>query len=303
MKLGKATSYLLVCSIVGCTDPDIEEASTLTAAETGSTTAAGTSSSGGSSAESSADDPGSTATGTDATDDASGIETEGDPTATIVKLASLESDDPQGEFDLWNPANATLEVTTERAYDGRHSAHAQYGGGGGNAFARGVQEVSWSTGDEVWYGMALFLPSGFLDAMQGQVSLIRWDNFPHYARTGESNIGGVVINQSDKRARVVLGQYDAPQQLMLVGPWDIPEDEWVWLEVHQRFSPVDGEAWTAVSVNGELVGSSTAPNTYGYEIERIRYGLVALSEEDQTNGLELWFDRASITTGAALGPR
>ena len=48
-------------------------------------------------------------------------------------------------------------------------------------------------------------------------------------------------------------------------------------------------------MDGALVGSSTQPNTAGRTIDRMRYGLVAIAGGSQTNPLDLWFDRASVS--------
>ena len=60
-------------------------------------------------------------------------------------------------------------------------------------------------------------------------------------------------------------------------------------------------ALSEVYLDGALVGSSTAANTAGRTIERIRYGLVAQGGSSQTKALTLYFDRARVGT-SAIGP-
>jgi hypothetical protein len=190
-------------------------------------------------------------------------------------------------------ANARIALDSTRAYNSGYAAKASYAGGGTNGYARGVQSVDWNDGTHVWYGEAVYLPTGFKAAMQGQVDLMRWDNYS--LANVSDDWGGISIWHSDKLARLLLFNA-AGDTATLVGPFNIPEGRWNWIEVHQIFSSHSGSAYSAVYLNGSLVGTSTLANKYALGITRIRFGLVAIAENSQTNPLSLWFDRAYIGT-------
>ncbi|HMS62740.1 MAG TPA: hypothetical protein PKD63_10705, partial [Solirubrobacteraceae bacterium] len=201
------------------------------------------------------------------------------------------------EFDQASRTTGTLATDEQRAYEGAVSARATYGGGGANGYARGVWSVSWAEGDEVWYSSAFFLPSGFKAAMQGQIDLLRWDDWP--SNRSDAEWGGLVIYGSDKRLRLRRFNAAGTADTTLVGPIDMPEGRWVHLEVHQRLSRQ--APLSELYLDGQLAGRSTAVNTSGRPIERLRVGLVAMASGKQINPLTLWFDRAAFG-GLRSGP-
>jgi len=210
-------------------------------------------------------------------------------TAAVQPLSATLESGGFGEFSQTNIEEGTLAVASDRAYDGGISARATYDGGTNNGYSRGLWNVEWSDGEEVWFGAAYFLPNGFHSQIQGQVDLLRWDNWATHP--DDTDWGGVSIYGSDRRARLL--RFGAGRDNdTLVGPLSLPEGRWFTLEVHQRLSSGAG-ALSELYLDGQLVGSSSAPNTYGRGIDRIRYGIVAIAEGDQTQPLELWFDRAT----------
>jgi hypothetical protein len=215
------------------------------------------------------------------------------PSGTILKSAGLEP----GNFNEFNSTNAlegTLTVATDRTYSGSYSAKATYNGSGNNGYTRGIFTPTWSNGTDVWYSGAFYLPSGFKSAMRNQVDLMRWDDYP-----GDSQ-GGFVIYNVDKKARLVLQKRTGGTATTLVGPFDVPEGQWFHIEVHQKLTNGSG-ALTEVYLNGNKIGSSTAPNSYGTTATRLRYGIVAIGSGSQTLPLNLWFDKAVIS-GGRVGP-
>lgn len=192
-----------------------------------------------------------------------------------------------------NTMNATIGVVSDKGYDDSHSALASYAGGGVNAYARAIQDVAWNSGDDVWYGAAYYLPVGFKAAMQQEVALQRWDNYSTYGSDGD--IGGIVIWNSDKLARLKICKYSSTTETLLTGGFSLPEGRWFWLETHQRFSATSGSALNEVYLDGALVASSTTAN-FDRPIEKLRTGLVAQGGIAQTNPLSLWFDRVSINS-------
>jgi hypothetical protein len=219
------------------------------------------------------------------------------PSAASADVSPLATtlEEGFGEFSQTNVETGTLALSRGRAYDGATSALARYNGGGENGYSRGIWNVNWQDGEDVWFGAAYYLPRGFHSSIQGQVDLLRWDNW--LSHPSETDWGGVSIYGSDHRARL-LRFGDGRDNDTLVGPLDLPEGRWFTLEVHQHLSSGSG-ALSELYVDGGLVGRSAKPNTYGRGIERIRYGIVAIAEDSQRKPLDLWFDRATAGPEAA----
>jgi hypothetical protein len=218
------------------------------------------------------------------------------PTAASASVSGLSAALDGGSFSEFSQTNAlqgTLSLSEARAFDGRASAHATYEGNGENGYARGIWNVNWQDGDDVWFGAAYYLPVGFLASVQGQVDLVRWDNWSLYP--DEADWGGVSIYGSDHRARLLRFGAGRPNDT-LVGPTTLPEGRWFTLEVHQIRSSQGGSALSELYVDGKLIGKSTAPNTYGRPATRVRFGLVAIAAGVQTKPLQLNFDDAAVGT-------
>jgi hypothetical protein len=211
------------------------------------------------------------------------------PAPAPSRFAGLEGGD-FSEFDQSNAQNGTLSIIDGLAFEGQRSAHAAYAGGGANGYQRSVWNVQWVDGDEIWAEAAYFLPTGFLSNIQGQVDLMRWDNW--VSHPSDTDWGGVSIYGSDHRARLLRFGDGRPNDT-LVGPIDLPEGRWFRLTIHQHLSG-NTSALSELYVDGALVGSSVAPNTYGRMIERIRFGIVAIAAGTQIKPLELNFDSARI---------
>jgi hypothetical protein len=215
--------------------------------------------------------------------------------AVVPSQANLEGS-AWGEFSQVNASTGTLTLDRTRAYDGSQSAKAVFSGGA-NGYSRGIQNVAWRDGDDVWYGAAFFLPTGFKASMQGQVDLLRWDNF----LVDETNTdrSGIIIYRSDHKARI-MRQKLGVEEVGLAAPFDIPEGRWFHLEVHQHLSRGAG-ALSEVYLDGAKIASSTQPNTYGRGVDRIRTGIVAIDANRQKTPLTMWFDHATVGTSQA-GP-
>ncbi len=212
-----------------------------------------------------------------------------DPASAATMRADMESG--FGGFSGTSVTSGTLTVSTERAASGTRSALATYDGSGSNGYARGQTNVSWRSGDEVWYSMAVYLPTGFKAAQRGAVDLIRWDNWS----TAPSNAdhGGLAVSS---RGQLVLikEQLGSQPYTVLLGPYTMPEGRWVHLEVRQRFSSSNGSAVNEVWMDGDRLGSNTTANSYGRTITRLRAGLVSIDSGSQTQPLRLWFDDVVI---------
>ncbi len=200
--------------------------------------------------------------------------------------ASLEPGN-LSEFDQASAVNASLGVSKQDPLLGAWCAEATYWGDGANGYARGIFHLSWRAGDRVAYSAGFRLPAGFYDSQEGQVDLIRWDNWPLHG--GKADFGGVVIYGSDKRARLVRGRYNG-EEVPLGSSFALPEGRWFTLSIFERLSrrhPV-----SRVRLDGTLVASSRVRNFYGRPINRIRYGIVAIGAGQQSDDLHLWFDEA-----------
>lgn len=211
-------------------------------------------------------------------------------------IAHLETGDFR-EFDDADTLRGRLSTSRGHAYDGRRSVRATYCGGTGNGFARVIHRVRWPTGTSVWYGAAFYLPPSFRATVQGEVDLLRWDD---YGRAGEDAVyGGVVIFGSDRRARLVRGTYGGDGDV-LGASFSLPVGRWFWLEIHQRLSSRSGRS--EVYLDGRRVSRSRGPTAYGTTIDRLRTGIVAIQAGRQTRPLSLWFDRVAFA-GHRTGPR
>lgn len=191
-------------------------------------------------------------------------------------------------FDKVEALDGVARRTRRAFYDGPVALHLR-AGGDGNAYSRGYFKVRWRDGDDVWFGAALRLPSGFHARMAGQVDILRWDNF---GRLGtDDDRSGVVIHR-DGQASLVRQQLGV-EEVDLGTPFALPEGRWFWLEVHQVLGATDGQALSEAYVDGWLVSSSTVANTYGRGVDRVRYGIVAVDAERQRAPLDLYLDRAT----------
>jgi hypothetical protein len=219
--------------------------------------------------------------------------------ASVLPLSAGLNTDSMNEFTQTNAQNGTLASTGD-SYAGGAAVRATYSGGGGNGYARGIFNVAWREGDDVWYRAAFKLPLGFKDSMQGQVALMRWDDWESHP--DDTNQSGVVIYGGDKRSRLILDRLGPHTQTELTGDFDLPEGRWFLLEVHQRLST--SNAVNEVYLDGVKVASGSVANLDpGRGVDRIRYGVVAIAAGAQNNPLSLQFDEAHVDTQGPTAPR
>jgi hypothetical protein len=212
--------------------------------------------------------------------------------ALVASADAKQADMERGSkfFDAINVAGGSFTPTSQRSYQGSRSGLARYHGGGGNGYARGQFEVSWPVGSTVVYRAAFYLPRGFYGAMQGQVGLMRWDNWTAHGSDGD--VGGIVVY--DGRARLVRGNYRGLQEE--VGrPFRLPVGRWFTLTVKQRFSTANPRS--RVRVGRRTVVSSSERNFGGRGIQMIRYGIVSMAPGKQQKPLHLWIDKAAAHRG------
>jgi hypothetical protein len=212
-----------------------------------------------------------------------------------------------GDFAGLSRADAqsgTVRVTDTRRYGGDYAALATYLGADLFGYARTMLDVRVDASKDVWYGAAFYLPPGFETSQGGDVEIMRWDNVPTYG--AHADFGGIVLSAYDHKARLFKRQgVDGPRETVM-GPFDVPEGRWVFIEVRQRLSEV--VPLNEVYVDGRRIGRSATQNSFGRPADTLRYGLVQISQLAPTR---LWFDRvvarlstpgASCDWGVTTGP-
>ena len=212
------------------------------------------------------------------------------PTPTGAPVAESLSSFETGNFSEFEgfqvKDGGEMNVTTERAYDGSKSARARWLGGE-TAAERVWKKTDWNTGNEAWYGMAVYVPA---DVRYCYWNPLRWDNYSEYQSKGD--VGGLTVDQN--RIKIMRGTYDSPEEDYIVDGGELPKGRWVWLEVHQVFSTQDGRALSEIYVDGAKRGSSTKANTSGRKISHLRAGQVSVADQCSTpNAVD--FDRVSIS--------
>ena len=212
------------------------------------------------------------------------------PTTVTGKLGSFETND-FSEFNGKSMLSGALSISSDRAYDGSHSAKAYYDGSHQNGFARTWFDVKWANGSDVSYGAAYYIPSKA--TMPCWYSLMRWDNYTLYGSGGD--VGGIEVSTSG-RARIMRQDYSGANYKVLSSEVTFPEGRWFWLEVHQKLSDVDGAALNELYLDGVKVSSTTTANSRGRAITEVRHGLVALAQ-DCAPANTFYFDRVSATNG------
>lgn len=169
-----------------------------------------------------------------------------------------------------------------------------------DGYARGIAKktkTEWKFGQEAWWAGAIYLPKGFFTAKQGQIDILRWDNFDQDATTTER--GGIVMQTTDRKFRLVRikeGEPDEQKTLNLsgetvIGP-EIVEGRWYWVEVRQVLHNKTGAAINELWIDGEKVFESTTANCIRSDLEVSRYRVgIAATNGKQTNDISIAVDR------------
>lgn len=214
------------------------------------------------------------------------------------RIAGMETGD-FSEFDSINSGTpGTLVIDATRAYEGSRSAHASTPGNSANKYARGIFDVDWKEGTDVWYGAAFYLPSTFFAQAKGWIDILRWDNWTLTQSTQDQ--GGLALTPEGRLLLLRKNPPSGDQEILI----DVPAPSlgaWHWLEVHQRFSQSDGSAVSSLWVDSVVAGAKDSRNIYSRPITALRVGIVSTNDPIQTTQLDLWFDRVSITA-SQLGP-
>jgi hypothetical protein len=157
----------------------------------------------------------------------------------------------------------------------------------------GVQAVAWHNTDDVWYGGAFFLQPGFTSS-NGNTDIMRWDSTL-------GSYGGIGLRADDGKFHLVTGGVGPEGRLGAA--FDLPQNRWVWVEVHQVLSGSAGGALNEVYVDGRLVASSTAANLpLGGTVNTLRHGFVSVDPWTiRTSYAWMLVDRTSVLA-AERGP-
>jgi hypothetical protein len=178
--------------------------------------------------------------------------------------------------------------------------------------AHGRVNTKWTTtpsstvpASDVWYGSAFRLPDNLFDVKGGW--LMRW--------FGQNNsTGGLAVDGLNDSLSVVLdrtGPVPNPTTLATIKddpatPADeVPTvgapgtDDWVWIEVHQRFGSSSTTASTELYINGKLVDASTTPNAHSDTgtISEVAFGFTDMSVNAGYLALSMGMDRSTILGG------
>lgn len=228
--------------------------------------------------------------------------------AVIPRLADFETSIAPYGIDQTTASceRSSVARDTTRAYTGVASLRVRvaYDADCSAIYARGIFNASSSRhllpGDDVWIGVAIYVPPGFWASHREYTDLVRVDSYV--------DDSGQVTDPS-LRQYVSLAAYSddtlhvravtAGANHGLAGPLSpatLPEGRWTWVELHLRLSPFSGQALSELKVDGRLEGRSTLPNVFGGRApyNRIRYGLV--SDGGQGTDMTMWIDRASVST-------
>jgi hypothetical protein len=212
------------------------------------------------------------------------------PSAPRLDVVGVVSGFETGDFSEFVGASSwagEVSVSSERAYEGSHSAKGVYSGGESGAM-RTWHSVDWHPGSDVWYGLALYIPEV---SDYCYWNPLRWDNYKTFGGSGD--VGGLTIEGG--RLSLTRSLYGGTERKLVDGG-RIPQGRWVWLEVHQRFAAADGAALSELYVDGSLRGRSAAANSEGRVINHLRYGAVNVAGSCSRPGA-IYFDRASISDG------
>ena len=127
----------------------------------------------------------------------------------------------------------------------------------GQTSAVGGINTRWKAGDDVWYGSAFWLPDSFFNLTSA--NLLGWNG-------AAGTYGAVGFDGSNGSLSVIRGRTGSGAETLATSDpattGQIPHNQWVWLEVHQKFSSTDGQALTELFVNGRLVATTSSANIH-----------------------------------------
>jgi hypothetical protein len=230
--------------------------------------------------------------------------------SVVARLAGMESpatspyDFDQVKVNESEKCIDSAERDTSKAYAGAASLKVHIEGTECSPYARGIFNSNSPNhieeGDDLWFGAAIFLPTGFFSAHSDYTDLIRIDSYV---------TDGGELNEEAKQQSIELASFSDDnvyvraesnkEKRTLVGPLSpsvLSENAWHWVEIHAVLDKDSGEAFTELKIDGENMGSSTTGNYFAGRaaFNRLRYGLVSAGGSGSGN-LTMYVDRASVS--------
>ncbi len=227
--------------------------------------------------------------------------------SVVERLAGVEAPTTSPyDFDQvsTNCKGSTAERDTTKAYAGTASLKAHIESTECSPYARGIFNSNSPNhieeGDELWFGAAIYLPSGFFSAHSQYTDLIRMDSYV---------TDGGELNEAAKQQSINFASFSNDDLYVqaesnesihtLIGPLSpsvLSENAWHWVEIRVVLDKDSGEAFTELKIDGVNKGSSTAGNYFAgrASFNRLRYGLVSAGSTGSGN-LTMYVDRASIS--------
>lgn len=225
----------------------------------------------------------------------------------VERLAGIESP-ITAPYDLdqvsTNCAGSSAMRDTSNAYAGTASLKVHVEATECSPYARGIFNSNSPNhiveGDELWFGAALFLPSGFFNAHTKYTDLIRIDS---YVSDGGS------LNKASEQQSINFASFSNDDLYVqaessegaktLVGPLSpsvLSENSWHWVEIRAHLDKDAGDAITQLKIDGTSHGSSSGPNFFAgrADFNRLRYGIVSAGSSGSGN-LTLYIDRVSVS--------
>ena len=228
--------------------------------------------------------------------------------SVVARLAGVESPTTSPyDFDQvsTNCSGSTAARDTSKAYAGAASLKVHIEATECSPYARGIYNSNSPNhiveGDDLWFGAAIFLPSGFFTAHTKYTDLIRMDSYV---------TDGGELNEAAKQQSINFASFSNDDIYVqaesnegattLVGPLSpsvLSENAWHWVEIHAVLDKDNGEALTQLKIDGVSQGSSTSANIFAgrADFNRLRYGLVSAGSSGSGN-LTMYVDRASVNT-------
>jgi hypothetical protein len=220
--------------------------------------------------------------------------TEPAPTTPVYeRFAGFE----MGNWSEWtqlNTSGGSGSIVTSPVAAGSRAGKLTVNSGSGNKYARGYFDISdWQIGSDHWFGARLYLPVGTYAALQGDMALMRWDNWA-LANMSQDQFG-VWLHGTGTKGNLYLmlnNEQDGVDSILVDPGVKMAEGQWSCLEVRQKLG-YDGDAISELWLNGTRLGSSTRQNVNGGRRPvTLGYGIVAVNAGAQTNGLTAYIDQA-----------
>jgi hypothetical protein len=228
--------------------------------------------------------------------------------SVVARLAGVESPTVSPyDFDQvsTNCSGSTAARDTSKAYAGTASLKVHIEATECSPYARGIFNSNSPNhiveGDDLWFGAAIFLPTGFFSAHTKYTDLIRMDSYVTDGGTLNKTAEQQSINFASFSNDDIYVQAESNEgAITLAGPLSpsvLSENAWHWVEIHAVLDKDNGQALTQIKIDGISQGTSTSRNIFAgrADFNRLRYGLVSAGSSGSGN-LTMYVDRASISS-------